>query len=312
MLMCCSVLGLAVLAGTATAQLNTTAQNATTFSLQYGYPLLAFEKLAPALLNIVKPNVDTLYSQAIFDLSHNDVIITIPEFPGSQFALFSYYDPYGNNFANTGTGNLDSAGQYLSTSLSVGTPNPGVVANNHTSSQYKASIVSPSLYGIILIRWLVNATNLDAVHAYQDAFTLHNTSKSGAASIGPYLSSLAGLDESISMAESVFNLLGKLAFYTGPRERTDIQRVIITLGGRSIGQHIHRSQRCQSGAREQDCIGGCIVGRQATQWLQSITRPQDWRCATNVTVLIRDLSGLAGIVQPLCPSRGVLKGSDNS
>ncbi|KAK5694469.1 hypothetical protein LTR17_024779 [Elasticomyces elasticus] len=249
MLMGCRVLGLAVLAWTATAQVNSTLQNATTFSLQYGYPLLAFEKLAPGLVNtvgvnqirygrslntaddtaVVKPNVDTLYSQAIFDLSHNDVVITIPEIPSSQFALFSYYDPFGNNFANTGTSNFDSAGQYLLTSLSGGTPNPGVVANNDTSSQYEASIVSPSLYGIILIRWLVNATNLDAVHAYQDAFTLHNTTKSGAASVGPYLSSLAGPDKSLSMAGNVFNLLGQLAFYTGPRERIDSQRVNSTL-----------------------------------------------------------------------------------
>ncbi|KAK3632290.1 hypothetical protein LTR56_016423 [Elasticomyces elasticus] len=249
MLMCCRILALAVLAGTSTAQLNTTTQNATTFSLQYGYPLLAFEKLAPGLVNtvginqirhsrslntaddtaVVKPNVDTLYSQAIFDLSHDDVVITIPEFPSSQFALFSYYDPFGNNFANTGTGNLESAGQYLLTSLSVGTPNPGVVANNDTSAPYEASIVSPSLYGIVLIKWLVNATNLDAVHGYQDAFTLRNITKSGAPSVGPYLSSLAGSDKSVSVAENVFNLLGELAFYTGPRERTDSQRVNSTL-----------------------------------------------------------------------------------
>ncbi|KAK5713175.1 hypothetical protein LTR15_011538 [Elasticomyces elasticus] len=243
------ILGLAALAGTATAQVNSTLQDATTFSLQYGYPLLAFEKLASGLVKsvgvnqirhgralntaddtaVVKPNVDTLYSQAVFDLSHNDVIITIPGIPSSQFALFSYYDPYGNNFANTGTGNLDLAGQYLLTSLSVGTPNPGVVVNNDTSSHYEASIVSPSLYGIILIRWLVNATNLDAVHGYQDAFALQNITKSGAASVGPYLSILAGPDKSVSMAENVFNLLGELAFYTGPRERTDSQRVNSTL-----------------------------------------------------------------------------------
>ncbi|KAK5680835.1 hypothetical protein LTS10_006593 [Elasticomyces elasticus] len=249
MLMCCRILGLAVLARTATAQVNSTLQNATTFSLQYGYPLLAFEKLAPGLVNtvgvnqirhgrslnnaddtaVVKPNVDTLYSQTIFDLSHNDVVITIPEIPSSQFTLFSYYDPFGNNFANTGTGNLESPGQYLLTSLSVGTPNPGVVANNDTSSQYEASIVSPSLYGIILIRWLVNATNLDDVHGYQDAFTLRNITKSGAPSVGPYLSSLAGSDKSVSVAENVFNLLGELAVYTGPRERTDFQRVNSTL-----------------------------------------------------------------------------------
>jgi hypothetical protein len=88
-------------------------QNATAFALLYGYPLLAFEKLAPPLLDlvgvnkivharvlataanrtVVKPNVDTLYSTMIFDLSQANVVITVPEIPADQFYLFSYYDP---------------------------------------------------------------------------------------------------------------------------------------------------------------------------------------------------------------------------
>lgn len=99
------------------AQSSSEAQNATAFALMYGYPLLAFEKLAPSLLHsigpnqllhnrelqnanfrgVVSPNVDTLYSTAIFDLSHSDLVISVPEVPSSQFALFSYYDPYGDS-----------------------------------------------------------------------------------------------------------------------------------------------------------------------------------------------------------------------
>lgn len=106
-----------VLINHASAQLSRTAQNATAFALLYGYPLLAFEKLAPSLLHsiganqllhnrelqnanfrgVVSPNVDTLYSTAIFDLSHSDLVISVPEVPSSQFALFSYYDPYGDS-----------------------------------------------------------------------------------------------------------------------------------------------------------------------------------------------------------------------
>jgi len=40
----------------AAAQLNETAQNATAFALLYGYPLLAFEKLAPALVDSIGVN----------------------------------------------------------------------------------------------------------------------------------------------------------------------------------------------------------------------------------------------------------------
>jgi hypothetical protein len=75
--------------------------------------LLAFEKLGPSLLDsvgvnkilhgrelsaavnrsVVKPNVDMLYSTLIFDLSENDLAITIPEELSNRFHLFSYYDP---------------------------------------------------------------------------------------------------------------------------------------------------------------------------------------------------------------------------
>jgi Protein of unknown function (DUF1254) len=101
----------ALLFGSGRAQ--STEQNATAFALLYGYPLLAFEKLAPSILDlvgvnkivharvlataanrtVVKPNVDTLYSTMIFDLSQANVVITVPDIPADQFHLFSYYDP---------------------------------------------------------------------------------------------------------------------------------------------------------------------------------------------------------------------------
>ncbi|KAF2763838.1 hypothetical protein EJ03DRAFT_243371, partial [Teratosphaeria nubilosa] len=78
---------------------NTTPQNATAFSLLYGYPLIGFQKFAaPLVANIganqvvhsrslstaastavVKPNVDTLYSAGIFDLGHSDVHMQLPK-----------------------------------------------------------------------------------------------------------------------------------------------------------------------------------------------------------------------------------------
>ncbi|KAK3081567.1 hypothetical protein LTS18_005352 [Coniosporium uncinatum] len=180
-----------------TAQSNSaapSAQNATAFALLYGYPLLSFQQLAPAAIaqaggtnhlfhsrelqtpedrRVVKPNVDTLYSTMIFDLSQNDVNITIPSIPEEQYHLFSYYDPYGDNFANTGSGNLNAAGSYL-LRRTPESATYGVVANNATgagggSSTYQAYVNSPTDYGILLIRWAVyNLSNHESIHVYQD------------------------------------------------------------------------------------------------------------------------------------------------
>lgn len=111
----------------------TSANNATSFALTYGYPLLAFEKLAVSLASavgvdtfnygrqlqtaegreVVRPNADTLYSTSMFDLSRQDPVLTTPAVPGSQFALFSFYDVYGNNFADFGTETTLESGKHL-------------------------------------------------------------------------------------------------------------------------------------------------------------------------------------------------------
>ena len=218
------------------AQADVAAQNATASALLYGYPLLAFEKVAPLLVStiganqihhaltlstatdrqVVKPNVDTLYSTTVFDLSHSDVIITVPEIPRDQYALYSYYDPYGDNFANTGTGNLEASGQYRLTVRPNGTSSYGIQANGSNMSQYRTTIYSPSTYGILLIRWLVNATNLDALHAYQNATSVRSIARSSASPIGPYLSELNGTNPTQTPAQSVLSLLAEFAANNGP------------------------------------------------------------------------------------------------
>lgn len=245
---------LTTLIATALAQSNGAAQNATAFALAYGYPLLAFEKLAPLLANtigvnqlynartldtaadrqVVKPNVDTLYSTAIFDLSHNDVIVTVPDVPSSQFALFSYYDPYGDNFANTGTGNVDAGGQYKLAVRPNGTSSYGVQATNGSSNQYQATIYSPSTYGILLIRWLVNATNLDAVHTYQNATSVQSATTGGSGA--PYLTELKGSNSSQTPAENVLDLLAQFADFNGPEMTSDASTVSEALAAAGLSQ----------------------------------------------------------------------------
>jgi hypothetical protein len=86
---------------------------ATVFSLIYGSPLLAFYQLAGAILtapgpnimgshnttataatrNVVRPNVDTVYSAGIFDLSATDLVLTVPPMEEDRLYLFEFYDP---------------------------------------------------------------------------------------------------------------------------------------------------------------------------------------------------------------------------
>lgn len=86
---------------------------ATVFSLLYGDPLIAFAQLAEPLVvglgtnvlasqnststastrNVVRPNVDTLYAAGTFDLSANDVGLTVPDMEEDRFYLFAFYDP---------------------------------------------------------------------------------------------------------------------------------------------------------------------------------------------------------------------------
>ncbi|KAH9812191.1 Protein of unknown function (DUF1214) [Teratosphaeria destructans] len=221
-------------------QTNLTPQNATAFSLLYGYPLIGFHKLAaPLVANIgvnqvvhsrslstaastavVKPNVDTLYSAGIFDLSHNDVQMQLPEIPSDQYALFSFYDPYGDNFANVGTGNFDSSRSVdLRQRSSKGSLGYGLDPISGTHAHPGALIYSPSTYGIVLIRWLVNSTNLDLVHRLQDTFVIANaTTNSSTKENEPYITDVLGLsvNTSVSPAQDVLTLLSKLAAFTGP------------------------------------------------------------------------------------------------
>jgi hypothetical protein len=246
-----------ILTTTTLAQLNATAaQNVTAetaFALTYGYPLLAFEKFANALIPaaggvntlvharqlataastaVVKPNVDTLYSQAIFDLSHSDVVLTIPDIPPDQFALFSFYDPYGDNFGNVGTGNIGQAGDYLLTVPANGSSGRGVEATGGegTFGKYVAVVESPSVYGVVLIRWLVNGTNVEVVHGWQNATVLKNVTGTDVGGvIEPYLTDLPGVKASDTPAENVLNLLATLADLTGPDVKADEQVVNTTL-----------------------------------------------------------------------------------
>lgn len=224
----------------------TSAQDATAFALLYGYPLLAFLKLAgllvpgfhantffhnqqlsgPGLTAVVRPNADTLYSVTIYDLSQTDVSLTIPEIPDDQFALFSFYDPYGDNYANLGTGNLKQAGQYLLRLRGTGPYGVQLANDTSSSSNYTAYVNSPSYYGTLLVRTLVNATNLNVVNGYQNGYVLRNISRTDGASSAPPIDTLTlRPSNTTSPALNVLELLSQYAAWDQPETNAGIAEV---------------------------------------------------------------------------------------
>ncbi|OAA82503.1 hypothetical protein LEL_02048 [Akanthomyces lecanii RCEF 1005] len=241
---------LTVCAASGSCEAPNVAQDAAAFALAYGYPLLAFEKFArpqiqtsgvnqirharalstAANTSVVTPNVDTLYSTAILDLSHDAVSIEPGkkitqgqesfDIPSDQFVLFSFYDPFGDNFANAGTGHPNNGKSWVVRQKPANVSSYGI----QSSGQGQYFVNSPSAYTILLIRWLVNATNLDLVHTLQDQILVTNTSQA-AGNQYPWLSSIQGVDKSKSPAANVLDLLAQYAPASNPTIASDTDTV---------------------------------------------------------------------------------------
>lgn len=56
--------------------------------------------------------MDTLYSTAVIDLSHHDVVVDIPVVK-DRYWVFPFYDAYGNNYVNLGSIEKSKAGKYI-------------------------------------------------------------------------------------------------------------------------------------------------------------------------------------------------------
>lgn len=255
MLITLSRISLLLLHAATTSAQHMSPQNATEFALLYGYPLLAFQRssvpriqqaggtnilahargLATAAnREVVKPNADTIYSNAVYDLSRQDVAITIPEIPSDQFALFSFYDPFGNNFANVGTGNEAGSGDYvlrLRPTDSYGVEIVGGTSGEDESQRY---INSPTLHGTLLIRWLVNATNQAAIRSYQNATILRGIDRENMTLSGTPLTMINWNLGDSSPALHVLNLLAQLAPSNPPEIVQDTDRVETLLSAAGI------------------------------------------------------------------------------
>ncbi|KAI9664767.1 MAG: hypothetical protein M1821_006215 [Bathelium mastoideum] len=123
---------------------------------------------------VIKPNVDTLYSLAVIDLSSTDLTLTVPKISDGRFWIYPFYDLYGNDIANIGIKNKSPPGSYLIRRVQDAQQPSGlqVPCPDQPPSQYVGCVNLPTTYGSFLQRLLVlrnDSQDLDALHNYQNA-----------------------------------------------------------------------------------------------------------------------------------------------
>ncbi|KUJ09417.1 uncharacterized protein LY89DRAFT_762026 [Mollisia scopiformis] len=238
--------------------------NATAFALITFEPVLSavgpntFQnqaKLSTATSEVlVRPNVDTLYSKVVIDLSHSDLILSIPEVPNNRFYVAPFYDLYGNNFANVGSVNQSSPGDYLITISR--NDEPGIRIFNETDSEYtkyKGVIKFATVYGSIMFRIVVNnnGTDLNAVHAIQaqlNITTIERKEEPLAPLLTPTLlgngqlsnaALLLPFEFSLTQATETLQLLAQVNAVNPPEDRSDIKQVndMFSVAGIDDGQY---------------------------------------------------------------------------
>lgn len=221
----------------------TNAQNATVFSILYGLPLLgAFSKAAPRIIsavgtnsyhvgrdfdsvnstNVTRPSADLLYSQAVYDLCTSNLKITVPSVPDGRFWDISFFDPFGNNYANLG-------------SLFNTTPGEYILSQSHVSDQ---QVVSTTMQGTLLIRLLaVNTTeDLAIAHQIQDGFALNTIPRADAqrkACISNATWAGLGLTTA-SIPQDIMTLTARLALHNPPEVQSDRACVALALNKSGI------------------------------------------------------------------------------
>lgn len=165
--------------------------------LQYTYPLAFFANFAGAVLRNVSvndifhqrnlaspdnggvftPNVDTLYSRVVLDLSKHDVVLTIPTIDSDRYWNYPVYDAFSNELANIGIVNGNTPGRYLIRRADDVHGVPGFDNSSSTIARtnYSGVVNLPGAYGTMLIRLEViqNSTaELELLHSYQNASRL--------------------------------------------------------------------------------------------------------------------------------------------
>lgn len=113
--------------------------------------------------DIVRPNVDTLYSVAYFNLNKEPLVLKVPPIADRYYSL-QFIDAYSNNFLYIGTRENNTSG---GTYLLIGPSWNGTVPSG------MKEVRTPTNVGLIAVRILVKGQDdVSNVHSLQDKFTL--------------------------------------------------------------------------------------------------------------------------------------------
>ncbi|KAE8167333.1 hypothetical protein BDV40DRAFT_295917 [Aspergillus tamarii] len=251
--------------------INPSPDEATVFSLLYGYPLVSYATFAlrtlgklnstnsffhlrelttPETTAVVRPNVDTLYSAAIIDLSNHDLILDVPVVD-ERFWVFPFYDVYGNNYANLGNVYNSSAGKYLLRYSPNSNETVGVQLCDETQYEehedcrsLRGWVNAPTPYGGILARLVVknNGTDIDKIHAIQDQMQISTIPRKRAQNIPPLTVPMLNSSLSSDPATRVMQMTARFAPHNPPRNISDLARVNRNLNAAGIRDGVYRPQ----------------------------------------------------------------------
>ncbi|KAJ5082480.1 DUF1254-domain-containing protein [Penicillium argentinense] len=201
--------------------------------------------------DVVRPNVDTLYSMSILDLTHHDLLVDVPVV-NDRYWVFPFYDAYANNYVNLGSVHNSTAGKYLVRYTTDS--KPGVELCTELVKQKKISsgechgaegiVTAPTPYGILLPRYAVKGTNgdLEKIHAFQDKSNIrripkHSRSRHEGHRQAPLTIPLLNSSISSDPATKIMQLTARITPNNPPRNISDLNRVNRMLERAGINFH---------------------------------------------------------------------------
>ncbi|CAN9202327.1 unnamed protein product [Alternaria alternata] len=199
----------------------------------------------------VGPNADTLYIWAAIDLSHEDLVLTIPNISDGRNWIWPFYDLYGSNFAWMSINEDSPPGDYLIRRADDALVQPGIeYANPSESSGHKGIISYATTYGIMLGRILVrqNSTeDIATIRNYEDQTflkTVPRTLSQPSVAQAPRLTrDLIDTSNATDRVTGYLELLAKIGQFNQPEVLADRYRVASKLGLAGIADGVYTPPR---------------------------------------------------------------------
>ncbi|CAN9201072.1 unnamed protein product [Alternaria alternata] len=185
------------------------------------------------------------------DLSHEDLVLTIPNISDGRNWIWPFYDLYGSNFAWMSINEDSPPGDYLIRRADDALVQPGIeYANPSESSGHKGIISYATTYGIMLGRILVrqNSTeDIATIRNYEDQTflkTVPRTLSQPSVAQAPRLTrDLIDTSNATDRVTGYLELLAKIGQFNQPEVLADRYRVASKLGLAGIADGVYTPPR---------------------------------------------------------------------